>query len=99
MKVVKAAAVSLMDRLRFAGLTRVRNQEKADIPLAEIGYRWLQHHSALSPVDGIVFGSSTLAHLKSNMASVEKGPLPEGVVSALDVAYKIVGHDAPQYWR
>jgi hypothetical protein len=33
------------------------------------------------------------------MASVEKGPLPEGVVSALDAAYKIVGHDAPQYWR
>ncbi|KAH9983927.1 Aldo/keto reductase [Russula vinacea] len=73
--------------------------EKADIPLAEIGYRWLQHHSALCPTDGIIFGSSTLAHLRSNMASVEKGPLPEGVVSALDAAYKIVGHDAPQYWR
>jgi hypothetical protein len=33
------------------------------------------------------------------MASVEKGPLPEEVVSALDSAYKVVGHDAPQYWR
>ena len=33
------------------------------------------------------------------MASVVKGPLPEDVVSALDAAYKIVGHDAPQYWR
>jgi aflatoxin B1 aldehyde reductase len=77
----------------------VRNQEKAEIPLAEIGYRWLEHHSALSPADGIIFGSSTPAHLKSNMASVVKGPLPEEVVSALDAAYKIVGHDAPQYWR
>ena len=51
------------------------------------------------PADAIVFGPSTLAHLKSNMASVEKGSLPEGVVSALDAAYKVVGHDAPQYWR
>ncbi|KAI0277213.1 Aldo/keto reductase, partial [Russula aff. rugulosa BPL654] len=73
--------------------------EKADTTLAEIGYRWLQHHSALSPTDGIIFGSSTPAHLKSNMESVMKGPLPEEVVSALDTAYKIVGHDAPQYWR
>jgi aflatoxin B1 aldehyde reductase len=83
----------------IAGLTIARNQEKADISLAEIGYRWLQHHSALSSADGIIFGSSTPAHLKSNMASVMKGPLPEEVVSALDAAYKIVGHDAPQYWR
>jgi aryl-alcohol dehydrogenase-like predicted oxidoreductase len=77
----------------------IRNQEKADIPLAEIGYRWLQHHSALSPFDGIIVGSSTPAHLKSNMASVMEGPLPEEVVSALDAAYRIVGHDAPRYWR
>jgi aflatoxin B1 aldehyde reductase len=83
----------------FAGLTAVRNQVKADIPLAEIGFRWLQHHSALTSADGIIFGSSTLAHLKSNIASVEKGPLPEEVVSAVDAAYRIVGHDAPQYWR
>jgi len=73
--------------------------EKAEIPLAEIGYRWLQHHSALSPADGIIFGSSTPAHLESTMASAVNGPLPEEVVSALDAAYKIVGHDAPQYWR
>jgi len=72
---------------------------EADIPLAEIGFRWLQHHSALTSADGIIFGSSTLAHLESNIASVERGPLPEGVVSAVDAAYKIVGHDAPQYWR
>lgn len=47
-----------------------------------------------SPADGINFGSSTPAHLKSDMASVVKGPLPEEVVSALDAAHKIVGHDA-----
>jgi aflatoxin B1 aldehyde reductase len=60
------------------------------IPLAEIGYRW---HS--TPADG---RSSPLAHLKSNVESVEK-VLPERVVSALDIAYKIVGHDVPQYRR
>ncbi|KAI0273369.1 Aldo/keto reductase [Gloeopeniophorella convolvens] len=72
--------------------------EKANIPLPEIGYRWLQHHSKLTPGDGIVFGASTVAHLQSNVASSQKGPLPDEVVTALDVAYKIVGHDAPQYW-
>ncbi|KAI0306359.1 NADP-dependent oxidoreductase domain-containing protein [Multifurca ochricompacta] len=63
--------------------------EKANIPLGEIGYRWLQHHSTLSPDDGIICGVSTVAQLKLNIASSEKGPLPE----------EIVGHDEPLCWR
>jgi aryl-alcohol dehydrogenase-like predicted oxidoreductase len=48
----------------------------------------------MAPANGIIFGSSAPAHLKSNMGSVAKEPLPEEVVSVLDATYKIVEHDA-----
>ncbi|KAI0064627.1 Aldo/keto reductase [Artomyces pyxidatus] len=72
---------------------------KHNIPLVEIGYRWLQHHSLLQPGDGIVFGASTVEHLEKNIENSEKGPLPDEVVDAVNVANKIVGSDSPRYWR
>ncbi|KAI0046105.1 Aldo/keto reductase [Auriscalpium vulgare] len=71
--------------------------EKHSIPLVEVGYRWLQHHSKLQPSDGIVIGSVSVEHLQQNLEYAEKGPLPDEVVDALDIANKVVGHDAPSY--
>lgn len=59
----------------------------------------MQHHSVLTPEDGIILGASSAAQLQQNCEDSEKGPLPEEVVKALDDAYKLVGADAPPYWR
>ncbi|TFY72560.1 hypothetical protein EVG20_g452 [Dentipellis fragilis] len=70
-----------------------------NLTLPEIGHRWLQHHSKLQPGDGVVFGASSGEHVHANVASAEKGPLPEEVVAALDLANRVVGLDAPSYAR
>ena len=75
------------------------SQEKHNITIPEIVHRWLQHHSLLSPGDGIVIGGSSVAHIQQNIENAAKGPLPDEVVEALDVANKIVGADAPPYCR
>ena len=74
-------------------------QEKHGLSLIEIALRWVQHHSVLTPSDGVILGASSAAQLEQNCVASEKGPLPEDVVKALDEAYKIVGFDAPPYWR
>jgi len=73
--------------------------DKHNLRLTEIALRWLQHHSVLTPDDGIILGASSAAQLEQNCADSEKGPLPDDVVAALDEAAKIVGTDVPTYWR
>lgn len=74
-------------------------QEKHELRLTEIALRWCQHHSALTPEDGIILGASSAAQLKQNLEDSEKGPLPEDILKALDEARLIVGASAPTYWR
>ena len=74
-------------------------QEKHQLRLTEIALRWVQHHSALTPEDGIILGASSVTQLKQNLEDSEKGPLPEEVVKALDEARLIVGASVPTYWR
>ncbi|OJT06071.1 Aflatoxin B1 aldehyde reductase member 2 [Trametes pubescens] len=73
--------------------------EKHQLRLTEIALRWCQHHSALTPEDGIILGASSVAQLKQNLKDSEKGPLPEDILKALDEARLIVGASAPTYWR
>ena len=50
--------------------------------------------------DGVIIGVSSLAQLKSNLADLEKGPLPKEVVDKLDEIWENVtkaGSDT--YWR
>ena len=67
--------------------------------------RWIVHHSKLDVNrskggnDGIIVGVSSLKQLEGNIKDLEKGPLPEEVVEALDKAWVIVGGDGPTYWR
>lgn len=74
-------------------------KDKHDLRLTEIALRWCEHHSVLTPEDGIILGASSAAQLEQNCSDCEKGPLPAEVVDALDEAYKIVGVHAPTYWR
>lgn len=76
-------------------------QNENDIRLTEIALRWCQHHSVLTPEDGVILGASSAEQLAQNCEDSAKSPLPEAVVKALDTANKMVlSHGTtPLYWR
>ncbi|KAI9041757.1 aldo/keto reductase family protein [Aspergillus affinis] len=76
--------------------------DRLGLTLLEIAFRWLVHHSQLRVQDGndgIVIGISSLAQLKSNLDDLEKGPLPDEVLEALDLAWTITKPSCSLYWR
>ena len=83
--------------------------DRAGLSMAETALRWVLHHSALrvcganpnDPTgnDGIIIGASSLPQLEANLDALERGPLPDGVVGALDEAWAIARADAPHYWH
>ena len=84
--------------------------EKHKLTLLEIALRWLRHHSKLNigtlaegkpayPRDGVIVGVSSFEQLQGNLDDLEKGPLPEDVVEALDQAWMIAKATTPNYWH
>ncbi|ESA42723.1 hypothetical protein GE21DRAFT_8442 [Neurospora crassa] len=76
--------------------------EKAGLTMIETALRWMVHHSALKIKDGndgVIIGVSSIDQLDSNLTDLEKGPLPEEVVKALDEAWKIAKVDTVNYWH
>ena len=76
--------------------------DKNGLTMIEIGLRWMMHHSKLNMKDGkdgIILGASSIAHLDSNLSDLEKGPLPEDVLQALDRAWMIAKVNTPNYWH
>lgn len=71
------------------------------LTLIETAFRWLVHHSKLRTFDGdgIVIGASSLEQLDSNLKDLQKGPLPDEVVEALDKAWYSTRGVAKSYWR
>ena len=39
--------------------------EKHNVSLAEVALRWMQHHSALTPSDGVILGASSAAQVSA----------------------------------
>lgn len=77
-------------------------EKHAGLTMIETALRWIVHHSQLkikNGNDGIIIGISSHDQLVSNLDNLEKGPLPEDVVTALDEAWKIAKADAPNYWH
>ncbi|KAH7303056.1 putative aldo/keto reductase [Stachybotrys elegans] len=74
------------DAIRFLD----KSLEPHGITKTEIALRWLAFHSQLKPSDAIIFGSSKLAQVKENVAAINKGPLPQDILVALDDLWKIV---------
>ncbi|GAA5850050.1 hypothetical protein JCM8547_000994 [Rhodosporidiobolus lusitaniae] len=75
--------------------------DKYSLTLPEIALRWVAHHSCLdaSKGDNILVGASSVKHLESNLADLEKGPLPEEVVKVLDEAWQVTKSVASSYFR
>jgi len=85
----------------FDALDIIRSAvKKHNLTEAETALRWINHHSKLSKEagDAIIIGASSLKHLEENLVDLEKGPLPEDVVEALDQAWaKTKGVVIPYY--
>ena len=76
--------------------------EKAGLSMIETALRWVVHHSVLKVKDGndgVIIGVSKLEQLDANLTALEKGPLPEEVVKALDEAWAINKADTSVYWH
>lgn len=76
--------------------------EKHGLTVIETALRWTVHHSTLKVMDGtdgIIIGVSSLQQLDDNLTNLEKGPLPDDVVKALDEAWQITKVDTANYWR
>jgi aflatoxin B1 aldehyde reductase len=76
--------------------------KKYGLTLIETAFRWLVHNSKLdikSGQDGILMGVSSLEQLTQNLKDVEKGPLPDEVVKALDEAWLIAKPTSVDYWH
>lgn len=72
-----------------------------DINIVEATYRWLAYHSMLKAErgDAIIIGASKLSQLEENIATIEKGVLPDKLVSIINNAWKISKVDAPEYFK
>jgi aflatoxin B1 aldehyde reductase len=76
--------------------------EKHGLTMIETAFRWCVHHSALKIKDGndgIIIGVSSVAQLEDNLNQLEKGPLPEDVVHALQKAWEVSRGDVTNYWH
>ncbi|PHH76041.1 hypothetical protein CDD82_4159 [Ophiocordyceps australis] len=72
------------------------------LSMIEAALRWMVHHSKLDMKlgkNGILLGMSSIEQLESNLDNVEKGPLPQDVVDAMDKAWALAKVDMPHYWH
>ncbi|KAL1956369.1 hypothetical protein VTO42DRAFT_7352 [Malbranchea cinnamomea] len=77
--------------------------QKYNLTLIEVALRWMLHHSALDIKpggrDGLIIGVSSFKQLEQNLAELEKGPLPDEVVKALDEAWLVAKATTANYWH
>jgi aflatoxin B1 aldehyde reductase len=68
---------------------------------AECALRWMNHHSLMSAEKGdkIIIGASSVKQLEQNLVDLEKGPLPDQVVEALNAGWALVKGVVPNYFH
>ena len=74
--------------------------QKYGLALRVCALRWIANHNLLRKEKGIVMlvGGNSAEHLESNLVDMEKGPLPEEVLEALDKAWEGVKGVSWKYW-
>ncbi|TCD64943.1 hypothetical protein EIP91_003401 [Steccherinum ochraceum] len=74
--------------------------DKHGLKMAEVALRWISHHSFLKREhgDAVIIGASSVKHIEENLKDLEKGPLPEEVVQALEEAHEAVKGHETRYW-
>ncbi|KAF7345537.1 Aflatoxin B1 aldehyde reductase member 3 [Mycena venus] len=84
----------------FDALAAVRAVASAHgLTMAEVALRWVSHHSLLRREcgDAVLIGGSNLKHIEENLTDLEKGPLPDDLVAALDAAWTAVKATSSSY--
>lgn len=74
---------------------------KEGLTESEVALRWMVHHSGLEAGRGdrIIVGASSRRHLEENLKDLEKGPLGEEVVEALDRAWGVTRKVVTPYFH
>lgn len=64
---------------------------------AALANRWVKYHSPLKRElgDGLIIGPNSIARLQETLDSINKGPLSDKAVKAIDDAWDTVKHEAP----
>lgn len=86
----------------FDALGEIKNACDAEnVPMAEVAYRWLIHHSNMNAElgDGILLGASRIEQMEKNIDAASKGELPQGILEAIDAAWEIAKPDSPAYFK
>lgn len=75
--------------------------KKHGLTEAECALRWLQFHSQMKKElgDAIIIGASSAKQLEANLLDLEKGQLPEDVVTALNEGWEQVRGVCPRYFH
>ncbi|KAL7930438.1 NADP-dependent oxidoreductase domain-containing protein [Trichoderma chlorosporum] len=78
--------------------------ESYKLTMPEIALRWVVHHSDLKFAkdggnDGVIIGISKISQLDQNISDLQKGPLPEEIVKALDAAWVTAKGTSPNPWH
>lgn len=78
--------------------------KKNGLTMIETALRWVMNHSQLNIKpgtgnDGIIIGVSNFDQLQGNLKDLNKGPLPEDVVQALDDAWMVCKATTANYWH
>ncbi|KAF8860935.1 Aldo/keto reductase [Acephala macrosclerotiorum] len=75
--------------------------KKHGLSEAEVALRWMTNHSLLKREfgDAIIIGASSAAQLEENLINLEKGPLPDDVVKALDDGWEVVRGVCAKYFH
>ncbi|WP_353894441.1 aldo/keto reductase [Proteinivorax hydrogeniformans] len=86
----------------FEAYSLLNNRCKEEgIPIVEAAYRWLMHHSLLDAKegDGILIGASRIEQLEQNLDVANKGPLPQTILDAFELAWEDTKSESPEYFR
>lgn len=75
--------------------------KKHGLTTAEAALRWVNHHSLLKREhgDAIIIGASSAKQLEENLTNLEKGPLPEEILTAFDEGWAIVKATCKPYFH
>jgi aflatoxin B1 aldehyde reductase len=75
--------------------------KKYGLTEAECALRWVTHHSLLSQEHGdtIIIGASSAEQLDRNLVDLQKGPLPEEILKAIDEGWAKIKGVCAKYWH
>lgn len=68
------------------------------LALAEVSLRWIIHHSALGPGDGVILGAKRIEQLEDNVRDCRKKPLTKELVEAVETMWKNVEGEMQESW-